>query len=133
MNDLFAEAQTARPLRPHQTLALDLVKSSYRNGHRRTVVQLPTGAGKTRLAAEMVMGAVSKGTRVAFTVPLVSLIEQTVLAFEQEGITDIGVVQASHPRFDLSCPVQVCSLQTLTRRGGARCRRGDRGRMPPAA
>jgi DNA repair protein RadD len=42
------------------------------------MVQLPTGAGKTRLAAEIIRGALAKGKRVAFVVPALSLIDQTV-------------------------------------------------------
>ena len=50
------------------------------------MVHLPTGAGKTRLAAEIIRGALAKGKRVAFVVPALSLIDQTVAAFEAEGI-----------------------------------------------
>jgi superfamily II DNA or RNA helicase len=78
---------------------------------------MPTGAGKTRFAAEIVSGALAKGNTVAFTVPAISLIDQTVESFAMEGIDSIGVMQGSHERTDLTQPVQVCSLQTLSRRG----------------
>jgi len=106
----------ARPLRPHQSKAMAQLKSSFLAGNRRTVVQMPTGAGKTRLAAEIVNGALAKGNRVCFTVPAISLIDQTVSAFESEGIDEIGVIQACHPRTRGWEPVQVASVQSLARR-----------------
>lgn len=114
---LFVGATQARPLRPHQSAALAAIKRSFLAGHRRTVCQLPTGAGKTRLAAEIVAGALKQGNTVAFTVPALSLIDQTVESFEMEGIDHIGVMQANHERTDMTAPVQVCSLQTLALRG----------------
>ena len=42
------------------------------------MVQAPTGAGKTVLAAAIVEGALAKGKRVLFTVPFLSLVDQTV-------------------------------------------------------
>lgn len=105
-----------RPLRPHQHSAIAGVKRSMLAGNRRIVIQLPTGAGKTRTAAEIVQGALAKGNRVCFTVPAISLIDQTVAAFEAEGIFDIGVIQADHPRTNARMPVQVASVQTLGRR-----------------
>lgn len=114
--DLFRDAPNARPLRPHQAKALDQLKSSLLAGKKKIVVQMPTGAGKTRLAAEIVAGALSKGNKVAFTVPAISLVDQTVEAFENEGIAAIGVIQASHERTHYGMPVQVCSVQSLVRR-----------------
>lgn len=114
---LFADAPfAARPLRPHQHKALAMLKSALLAGNKRIVVQMPTGAGKTRTAAEIVLGALAKGNRVAFTVPAISLVDQTVEAFEGEGIDAIGVVQANHERTHYGMPVQVCSVQSLARR-----------------
>lgn len=114
---LFAEpGLEPRPLRPHQVKAMAMIRESIRRGNRRIVVAMPTGAGKTRLAAEIVNGSLGKGNKACFTVPAVSLVDQTVEAFEREGIDWIGVIQASHPRLDYAAPVQVASVQTLARR-----------------
>jgi DNA repair protein RadD len=113
---LFDEQATAKPLRAHQHKAMAQLKRSLLAGNKRVVVQMPTGAGKTRLAAEIVSGALAKGNRVAFTVPMISLVDQTVEAFEAEGIDAIGVIQASHPRTHYGMPVQVCSVQSLVKR-----------------
>ncbi len=105
-----------RPLRPHQARALILLRQTLLSGVRRVMLQLPTGAGKTRLAAEVVKGALSKGNRVVFVVPAISLIDQAVRAFQGEGIGGIGVIQAGHPMTDAAAAVQVASVQTLHRR-----------------
>lgn len=106
----------ARPLRDHQHRGLHLLRAELRNGSSRPVLEMPTGAGKTRLAAEIITRALVRGKRVCFTVPAITLINQTVEAFESEGILCLGVIQAAHPRTDPDQPVQVASVQTLMRR-----------------
>jgi superfamily II DNA or RNA helicase len=49
-------------------------------------------------------------------VPAISLIDQTVAAFEAKGIDGLGVMQGIHERTDRDQPVQVCSVQTIARR-----------------
>ena len=105
-----------RSLRPHQQQAFEELRRSLLEGKTRPLLQMPTGAGKTLLAAHVIRGALGKGKRVAFIVPALSLIDQTVAAFENEGISAIGVMQGIHERTDHTQPVQVCSIQTLARR-----------------
>jgi DNA repair protein RadD len=45
-----------------------------------------------------------------------SLIEQTLAAFEREGIWNIGVLQGRHFRTNPNAPVQIASAQTIVRR-----------------
>jgi superfamily II DNA or RNA helicase len=113
---LFAPPGALRPLRPHQDRALEELRRSLASGHRRPMLQLPTGAGKTVVAANIIRRALDKGKRVAFVVPALSLIDQTVAALEEEGIDCVGVIQGIHPRTDSEQLVQVCSVQTLARR-----------------
>jgi superfamily II DNA or RNA helicase len=105
-----------RSLRPHQERSLDALRASLAAGKRRPMLQAPTGFGKTLTAAHMIQRALDKGKRVAFTVPALSLIDQTVTAFEAEGVHCLGVVQGVHERTDCDQPVQVCSVQTIARR-----------------
>lgn len=105
-----------KPLRPHQTRALEALKESLRTGHRRPMVQAPTGAGKTLLSAAVVDGAMRKDKRVVFCVPALSLVDQTVEAFWSEGIRDVGVIQGDHELTSSFRPVQIASVQTLMRR-----------------
>lgn len=108
-------------LHPHQQLAVVRLREALIAGYRRPIIQAPTGAGKTVLAAAIVDGALAKSKRVLFVVPFLSLVEQTVTAFAAQGIASVGVMQARHPMTDGLQPVQVASLQTLRRR-----------RLPPA-
>lgn len=103
-------------LRPHQAKAIEMLRHSLAKGNKRIVIQGPTGFGKTLVAAKIAQGALAKGNDVIFTAPFISLIDQTMLAFEQEGIRDIGVIQSSHPLTNPLARVQVGSVQTLARR-----------------
>ena len=105
-----------RPLRLYQADAITRLRQSIGSGHRRPVLQLPTGGGKTRIAGEILKMALGKGTRPCFVVPSISLIDQTIRSLWDDGIRDVGVIQADHPLTDYSQPVQVASVQTLARR-----------------
>ncbi len=105
-----------RSLRPYQQQAIDLLKQSIASGHKRPMLPLPTGGGKTLLSAHIIERARAKDKRVCFVVPALSLIDQTVTAFYEEGLRGIGVIQADHPMTDYSQPIQVASIQTISRR-----------------
>src|SRR5665213_1854353 len=118
---LFTEPAEPRALRPYQAEAIDRLRASLASGRKRPVLMAPTGAGKTRVAAEIISLARAKNKRVAFCVPAIALIDQTVVAFDREGIRDVGVMQSMHHMTDESQPVQICSIQTLDRRGYPDC------------
>jgi len=80
------------------------------------ILQLPTGSGKTVIAGDIVKRALAKGKRVAFLVPYISLIDQTWKSFYDQGIKDIGVIQADHQLYDPDAVCQICSVETLSRR-----------------
>ena len=103
-------------LRDYQLTAIETLRDALVTGSMRPVVQAPTGAGKTVIAAAIVNMARDKGKKVLFCVPSISLIDQTVDRFRANGIWDVGVIQAQHELTDPSQPVQVCSIQTLARR-----------------
>jgi DNA repair protein RadD len=107
-----------RPLRPHQEAAIEALRASLMAGHKRPMLAAPTptGFGKTLTAAHIIRRALDLNNRVIFTVPALSLIDQTVDAFVREGIDCVGVTQGYHPGTDPSQPVQIASVQTLARR-----------------
>lgn len=107
---------TYQLLRPRQESALAALRQLVVTGERKIVVQGPTGLGKTRLAAAVVEGALRKNKLVMFSVPALSLIDQTVTMFWRNDIRDLGVIQATHEKTDGLRPVQVASIQTLMRR-----------------
>lgn len=115
MLDGLFPVRERKTLRPHQLKALEMLRGAMKpkEGIRKIVVAMPTGAGKTLTASRIIEGALAKGSSVIFTAPMISLIDQTVQAFEDEGIRGIGVMQANHPRTDSHARVQVASVQTL--------------------
>jgi superfamily II DNA or RNA helicase len=92
------------------------IRQAVREGHRRIVVQSPTGSGKTLLSAHLFGGSIAKGKRPVFTVPDITLVNQTLRSFEHVGIRDIGVIQADHERTNREAQVQIASVATLIRR-----------------
>jgi DNA repair protein RadD len=85
------------------------------------MAQAPTGFGKTVVSAWFANDIMSRRKRMIFTVPALSLINQTVERFYAMGIRDVGVIQADHPLTNYARPIQIASVQTLQRR-----------RIPPA-
>jgi superfamily II DNA or RNA helicase len=116
MRQLFEDSKTLRPLRPRQVRAIEEIRAAVREGHRRIVLQAPTGFGKTLVSAHMISNAAARGNRPLFTCPAITLVNQTLHHFENEGIKDIGVIQAQHERTDFDAQVQIASVQTLIRR-----------------
>lgn len=118
MKDMLEETAPAprKELRPQQIKAIDMLRDSMRAGNRRVVLQAATGFGKTIIAARIIEAALERGKSVIFTCPMITIVDQTVAAFEAEGITGIGVMQANHPKADRFARVQVASVQTLARR-----------------
>lgn len=102
-------------LRLYQVDLVERVRSAYASGARSVLMQLATGGGKTATASELIARSVAKGRRVAFVAHLDALIDDTSERLRSAGIAH-GVVQAGRPS-DPTAPVQVCSLQTLHRRG----------------
>lgn len=100
-----------------QSEAIRNIRESLGGGVKRLMVQGPTGSGKTKIAAAIMTGVVQKRKRAAFVVPAIDLIDQTAQSFWSEGITEIGVIQGDHGLTDWSKPIQICSIQTIERRG----------------
>ena len=107
-------------LRLYQLTAIEQIRQALREGHKRILLQLPTGAGKTLTGASMLAGSLAKGHRSMFVAHRLELIDQTVAAFARLGITSLGVVRAKDKRSDPDQPIQVCSIQTLQRRAPLR-------------
>lgn len=100
----------------YQQYGIDEAYRALAAGRRRPMLQLATGAGKTEVAVKIIQRALGKGKRVVFVVPAIELIDQTVARLSKYGVTRVGVIQADHPGTDRVQPVQVASVQTLSRR-----------------
>jgi len=100
----------------YQVPAVDRAREAIRNGARSILINAPTGSGKTVMASALMELISEKGKRANFVVDRLSLIGQTSDTFDRYGL-EHGVIQSQHPRYRPSLPIQVCSVQTLARRG----------------
>ena len=100
----------------YQVPAFTCMREAIRAGARSIFVNAPTGSGKTVIASALMEMVMDKGNRANFVVDRLSLVDQTSATFDRYGLAH-GVIQASHPRYRPSLPIQVCSVQTLSKRG----------------
>lgn len=103
-------------LRDYQTAAVESLREGIRAGHRKQVLMSPTGSGKTEIACFMLQEAERKRSRALFIVDRVVLVDQTSERLDRYEIPH-GILQAGHWRTRLYENIQICSAQTLERRG----------------
>jgi DNA repair protein RadD len=103
-------------LRPAQQQVVSDISAAFRAGYKRVLVSAACGFGKTELATAVMQAAYDNGKRSAFIADRRALVEQTSERFDKYRL-DHGILMADHPRFRPSMKVQVCSAQTLARRG----------------
>lgn len=102
-------------LRDYQLDAISKCRELIRAGKKKIVLVLPTGAGKTTIAAEIIRTASLKGSKIGFLAHRKELIDQASKRLDDMGV-DHGVCKSSHPRTDPRKPVQVASVQSLVNR-----------------
>lgn len=73
-------------LRPYQQDALIKTQQSFRTGHKRPLVQMPCGSGKTVLFAHMAQSSQARGKTVWFLVHRRELLDQTIDTFNKFNI-----------------------------------------------
>lgn len=100
-------------LRPYQ---VDLKVNTSRaiKVHRRALLQLPTGGGKTAISSAMIEGCVRAGWDIWFLCHRDELVRQTSRTLQRMGI-DHGYVAAGYPK-DTRHQVLVCMVATVGRR-----------------
>ncbi len=107
-------AKKVYKLRDYQEDAITLARASI-GQHKHIIIQMSTGSGKTLLAVNMLQAALDKGLRCSMVVDRIALVNQTAAVLEEHGL-DFGVHQGLHELEDDDKPMQVCSIQTLSRR-----------------
>jgi len=84
-------------LRPYQLDSVGLLRSALRDGAKRPILGLPTGAGKTVTFAYLLDLALKKGSRVGVVAHRIELIEQAKATVEAYGLDSsqihFGMVQ----------------------------------------
>ena len=103
-------------LRDFQGEGINGLRAGFAAGHRSQILYGPAGMGKTEVAIAMMKAASDKGTRSAMVLDRVVLCEQTSARLDKYGIAH-GVMQAGHWRYRPYERAQVCSAQTLEKRG----------------
>jgi superfamily II DNA or RNA helicase len=101
-------------LRPYQNRAIRDTYESMRQ-NRTTLLQLPTGSGKSHIAASVIEHGLQNGKRIGFLTDRIVLSDQIFDRLYEAGLP-VSVLQGNHPMYRPDCPVQICSVQTLARR-----------------
>lgn len=104
--------QVKPALRPYQIEVVNRLNASIAAGHKRPLLTMVTGAGKTIVAAYVVDEAVQRGERVLFLAHRQELIVQASAKLLAVGCGDHGIIKAGFPAHSHR-PVQVASVQTL--------------------
>lgn len=107
---------TSVELRDYQARAFEQAREAIRSGAKTVLINAPTGSGKTVLASALMEMAQRKGSRANFVVDRLSLVNQTSATFARYGL-EHGVIQSQHPNYRPSLPIQICSVQTISKRG----------------
>ena len=113
-------------LREYQRDVLNNIIRSNRKGHKRIVLQMATGGGKTICAAALIEYYVNEGKRVLFLAHRRELIIQASDKLDQFNVTH-GIIMANMPQ-NIFANVQVASIDTLR----ARALDGKKLKMPEA-
>lgn len=107
---------SALTLRPLQVTILESLREAFRAGHRAVMLYAPTGFGKTELAISLMEATADKGNRAAMVLDRIMLCNQTSDRLQKYNISH-GVLQSGHWRYRPYEKIQVCSAQTLEKRG----------------
>jgi len=99
----------------YQGVLVENLRKSIASGNRRTIAVLPTGGGKTIVAADMVRSALAKGKRALFLAHRKELIEQCSEKLDLFGV-EHGIIRAGDKRLMPWLNAQVGSVQTVVNR-----------------
>ena len=103
-------------LRSYQEQTLIALREGFAKGKKAQILYAPTGAGKTEMAIALMAATKTKGNKAAMLLDRVVLCDQTSKRLDKYDI-DHGVMQSGHWRYRPYESIQVCSAQTLERRG----------------
>jgi superfamily II DNA or RNA helicase len=78
--------------RPYQVSVYNRTCAELRAGHRRVLIVMATGSGKTGVAAGFIASAMNQNKRSLFVVHRVELLQQTLEQLREAGVEKVGVV-----------------------------------------
>lgn len=102
-------------LRDYQLKAIDQIREEFMRGHKKVLLVMPTGSGKTVVFCKMVKDGIAKGKKPGIIVRGRKLVDQASKRLFREGV-DHGVLMANHWNFKPSKTAQACSIDTLIAR-----------------
>lgn len=102
-------------LRPYQQKAITALRQLLIAKILRVILHSPTGSGKTEMGMELIRLALAKGKRIIFICNRIELVLQTSRRLWVAGIQH-GIIQGENTHTNDE-HVQVCSIQTIDRRG----------------
>jgi superfamily II DNA or RNA helicase len=95
---------------------MDGLRNGFAQGKRVQMLYSPTGSGKTEIAIALLEATKNKGNKGAMLLDRIILCDQTSQRLEKYAIPH-GVLQAGHWRYRPYEHIQVCSAQTIEKRG----------------
>jgi DNA repair protein RadD len=98
-------------LRPYQLDAINQLRDKIRTGSKSVLIVMPTGAGKTVVAASIIHDCIAKGNTAIFAVPRIELARQSINTID----VPCGKIIAGD-KMDLTLPAQVANILTLRSR-----------------
>ncbi len=101
-------------LRPYQIEAFEAVRAEIRAGKKRIILVAPTGAGKTTLAAHLILSAIKRGSHCIFLARREELIQQCSERLREHGVPH-GIIKSGY-NLDTTKSVYVASVPTLANR-----------------
>lgn len=100
-------------LRPYQSAAVAAVKKEWAAGHKKTLLVLSTGAGKTIIFSNIIKNCVDQGERVLVLAHRGELLEQAQDKMKRACGVDSVLEKAESTAVGKDCSVVVASVQTL--------------------
>lgn len=102
-------------LRPYQESAIAQIKDYFKQGIKKVLLHLATGAGKTVIFCKILKSTEANGKKALMVVKGIDLVHNASQRLTREGVVH-GVIQGSTRRIAPRAPIQVCSIDTLYRR-----------------
>ena len=102
-------------LRPYQERAIGMLRDSIRGGKHRPLMVLPCGSGKSVIYAQVIKSVADNKKKILWLVHRRNLVYQMLgILKEHFGIQASVIMAGVKP--DLDNPIQLCTLQTYSRR-----------------
>lgn len=104
-------------LRPYQSEAVDHIRAAFASGHKRVVLCMPTGAGKTATFTSIVSSTVNRGKSVLVLTDRTELFNQTIASIGRNQIP-VSFISPDSRHVAPNAKCYVGMVETLKRRIG---------------